>query len=283
MNKSFLSLLISGCVLCVVSCQKISNDETEALKQENDSLMLVNAQTKAEFEEVLMLINEIQAGFNEIKSAENYIVVNNNIGDDLSKSTRERIASDMTLISNILKENREKINRLQKQLSNSQNESAQLKETINSLNEMMDEKTQIITNLQSELAKRDIRIAELDDAVTTLTQINASQSDMILSQDSELNRVYYAFGTSKELRENKIIEKRGRNLLKGDFNKEYFTEVDMRDITELEIGSKKADVLTTHPNGSYSIDKDSNGYLTLKILDTQLFWNTSKYLVIEVE
>ena len=106
---------------------------------------------------------------------------------------------------------------------------------------------------------------------------------MILSQDSELNRVYYAFGTSKELRENKIIEKRGRNLLKGDFNKEYFTEVDMRDITELEIGSKKADVLTTHPNGSYSIDKDSNGYLTLKILDTQLFWNTSKYLVIEVE
>ena len=115
--------------------------------------MLENAQTKAEFEEVLMLINEIQAGFNEIKSAENYIVVNNNIGDDLSKSTRERIASDMTLISNILKENREKINRLQKQLSNSQNESAQLKETINSLNEMMDEKTQIITNLQSELAK----------------------------------------------------------------------------------------------------------------------------------
>ena len=283
MNKSLLSLLSSGCILCVVSCQKISNDENAALKQENDSLMLENAQTKAEFEEVLMLINEIQAGFNEIKSAENYIVVNNNIGDDLSKSTRERIASDMTLISNILKENREKINRLQKQLSNSQNESAQLKETINSLNEMMDEKTQIITNLQSELAKRDIRIAELDDAVTTLTQINASQSDMILSQDSELNRVYYAFGTSKELRENKIIEKRGRNLLKGDFNKEYFTEVDMRDITELEIGSKKADVLTTHPNGSYSIDKDSNGYLTLKILDTQLFWNTSKYLVIEVE
>lgn len=283
MNKSLLSLLFSGCILCIVSCQKISNDENAALKQENDSLMLENAQTKAEFEEVLMLINEIQAGFNEIKSAENYIVVNNNIGDDLSKSTRERIASDMTLISNILKENREKINRLQKQLSNSQNESAQLKETINSLNEMMDEKTQIITNLQSELAKRDIRIAELDDAVTTLTQINASQSDMILSQDSELNRVYYAFGTSKELRENKIIEKRGRNLLKGDFNKEYFTEVDMRDITELEIGSKKADVLTTHPNGSYSIDKDSNGYLTLKILDTQLFWNTSKYLVIEVE
>ena len=67
MNKSFLSLLISGCVLCVVSCQKISNDETEALKQENDSLMLENAQTKAEFEEVLMLINEIQAGLTRLR------------------------------------------------------------------------------------------------------------------------------------------------------------------------------------------------------------------------
>ena len=148
---------------------------------------------------------------------------------------------------------------------------------------MIEEKSRVITDLQNELSKRDIRIAELDHAVTTLTQMNTSQSEVISSQDSELNRIYYALGSSKELREQKIIEKRGKNLLKGDFNHNYFTSADLREITSIEIGSKKAEILTSHPNGSYSLDKDGNGYLVLNISKPQLFWSTSRYLVIEVE
>lgn len=283
MKNFFLSLSVILSMMMTLSCTKTEKVDVEAIQRENDSLVMLNAQTKAEYEEVLQLINEIQVGFEQIKSAENYLKMNNNGGDDISPSVREQIANDITLISKTLKENKERINQLQKQLNDSKNQSAQLKQTINTLNSMIEEKSTIITELQSELAKRDIKIAELDDAVTTLSEINRTQTQVIDTQESELNKVYYAFGTSKELREQNIIENRGRNLLKGEFNQEYFTQADMRQISTLELGSKKAEILTAHPNGSYTLDKDAGGYLTLKIVNPQLFWSTSKYLVVQVD
>ena len=283
MRKFIYSILaVAGAVL-MVSCQKQKSAEVETLQREIDSLMLVNAHTKADYEQMIVVITEVQSALAEIKSAEKILVMASNPGDDIDPNAKNQIIDDITQIANILKENKAKINQLQKLLKDSKNESAELKQAINSLNEMIEEKSKVISELQEELAKRDIRIAELDDAITSLTQMNSLQANVILSQDSELNRAYYAFGTSKELREQKIIEKRGKNLLKGDFNQNYFTSIDLRETTSLEIGAKKADILTAHPNGSYSLDKNENGLLILNISDPKLFWSTSPYLVIQVE
>ena len=283
MRKFIYSILaVAGAVL-MVSCQKQKSSEVETLQREIDSLMLVNAHTKADYEQMIVVITEVQSALAEIKSDEKILVMACNPGDDNDPDAKNQIIDDITQIANILKENKAKINQLQKLLKDSKNESAELKQAINSLNEMIEEKSKVISELQEELAKRDIRIAELDDAITSLTQMNSLQANVILSQDSELNRAYYAFGTSKELREQKIIEKRGKNLLKGDFNQNYFTSIDLRETTSLEIGAKKADILTAHPNGSYSLDKDETGLLILNISDPTLFWSTSPYLVIQVE
>ena len=281
-NFVYSILAVVGAVL-MVSCQKQKSADVETLQREIDSLMLVNAHTKADYEQMIVVITEVQSALAEIKSAEKILVMASNPGDDIDPNAKNQIIDDITQIANILKENKAKINQLQKLLKDSKNESAELKQAINSLNEMIEEKSNVISELQEELAKRDIRIAELDDAITSLTQMNTVQANVILSQDSELNRVYYAFGTSKELREQKIIAKRGRSLLKGNFNQDYFTTIDMRETTSLPIGSKKAEILTTHPNGSYSLDKGDNGQLILNISDTKLFWSTSRYLVVEVE
>lgn len=141
----------------------------------------------------------------------------------------------------------------------------------------------MIAELQEELARRDVRIAELDDAVTALSQINTSQSEMISKQDASINKVFYAFGTSKELREQNIIEARGKNLLKGDYNKDYFTEVDLRELKTIPLGARKAKLLTAHPDGSYTLEKDENNVLTLVINNPEDFWSTSRYLVIQVD
>lgn len=283
MKKISISLILAGGLIFITSCENGKKVDVEALQRENDSLMLVNAQTQADYDEVIQLINEIQIGFAEIKSAENYIIVNKNNADDIDKSVREKIADDMTLISNTLKENRAKIDKLQAQLRENKNLSAQLKETINTLNQSIEEKTQMIADLQAELAKRDIRIAELDNAVTTLTAMNNTQTDVIAQQEDQLNTVYYAFGTSKELRDQRIIESRGRNLLKGDYNKNYFTKADIRNLNKISLGAKKARLLTTHPDGSYSLDADANKTLTLNIIKPEDFWSSSRYLVIEVD
>lgn len=282
MKRIMSGTMLTMLLVLVSSCQK-GNMSNEELQRQNDSLMLVNAQTKAEYDEMLQLINEVQAGFDQIKGAENYLIVQKNSGGDMDKSVRDRIAEDMTLISKTLKENKEKINRLMAQIKSSNNQSAQLKESVERLNKMIEERGKMITDLQEELAKRDVRIAELDDAVTALSQMNTSQSEIINKQDISINKVFYAFGTSKELREQNIIESRGKNLLKGDYNKDYFTEVDLRELKSIPLGAKKAKLLTAHPDGSYTLQKDANGMLTLVIDNPEEFWSSSRYLVIQVD
>ena len=57
-------------------------------------------------------------------------------------------------------------------------------------------------------------------------------------------------------------------LKDNDFNKEYFTEIDIRKDKVIKLYSKRAELLTTHPEGSYKLEKDDKGqyYLYLNFL-----------------
>ena len=52
---------------------------------------------------------------------------------------------------------------------------------------------------------------------------------------------------------------------------------------EIKLYSKRAELLTTHPAGSYELVKDAKGQLTLKITNPSQFWSVSRYLVIQVK
>ena len=79
-----------------------------------------------------------------------------------------------------------------------------------------------------------------------------------------------------------ILEK-GDVLKSADFNKDYFTQIDIRTDKEIKLYSKRAELLTTHPAGSYELVKDAKGQLTLKITNPTEFWSVSRYLVIQVK
>jgi hypothetical protein len=72
-------------------------------------------------------------------------------------------------------------------------------------------------------------------------------------------------------------------LRNGEFNRDYFTKIDIRAVHEIKLYSKSAKVLTSHPSGSYSLDKDEKGQYSLHITNAQVFWSTTKYLVILVK
>ena len=292
MKKFFLTVAVIAST-CLISCQG-GGKEVQRLKQENDSLIQVNVQTKADFEEMLQLMNEVEDGFRQIKEGENYLIVQQNATGDVDKTTREKLKSDMQLVAQTLKENKEKLARLQSQLKNSKYQSSQLKQTVDRLSAEIESKTAMITSLQEDLAKRDIRIKELDDAVsdlsgkvTDLSQETEEQKNTISTQDKELNTVFYVFGTTKELKEQKILSGGGlfkaKEVMKGDFNKDYFTKADLRTLKEIPLEMKKAKILTNHPEGSYSLVKNDKGLLTLVISDPQNFWSLSKYLVVNVD
>jgi chromosome segregation ATPase len=273
--------------LTMVSCVKNSS-EYKALQAQKDSLALANTQNAAELEQILGLLNEVEDNFNSIKAAENYLSVQSNASGELTPSTKERIQSDMKFITEVLDKNKQRIADLEKRLKKSSLQSSQLSATLKKLQTELEEKTAALLALSDELAKKDQQIAELHTHVTNLssdvqalkTQADA-QKETITQQQTELNTVYYCFGTSKELKDNKIVVK---NQLGTDFDRSYF--IKEKDYNQLHViplyDSKRGKLISRHPDGSYEFGKDLRGQLELRILNPNSFWSLTKYLVIQV-
>ena len=125
-------------------------------------------------------------------------------------------------------------------------------------------------------------IAGLSNNVASLTEENRSKAEKVQQQEKELNSAWFVFGTKSELKEQKILSK-GDVLKSSDFNKDYFTKIDIRYDKDLKFYSKSAELLSTHPAGSYQLVKDKQGQYELHITDPQKFWSVSKYLVVQVK
>ena len=72
-------------------------------------------------------------------------------------------------------------------------------------------------------------------------------------------------------------------MLRSNFNKDYFTKIDIRIDKEIKLYSKSAKIKTAHPESSYTLYRDANKQYVLRINDPQAFWSTSKYLVVLVK
>ena len=283
-------LFLSVCVAVLSSCGNTAKNES--WRDENDSLTVALAERDAELDEIMAAFNDVQEGFRLINEAENRVDLQRGALEGTSAS--QKIKDDIRFITEKLQANREQIAKLEEQLKNSKYNSSQLKKAIANLNEELQIRTQQIETLQMELASKNIRIAELDDAVAGLTQHvsdlqaeNKVKEATVASQDKALNTAWFVFGTKSELKENKIIEskflQKTKVLSDADFNKDYFTKIDIRTDKEIKLYSKDADLLTTHPVGSYVLEKNAEGLLTLKITHPAQFWSVSRYLVILVK
>ena len=280
------------CAAVMASCDSFSGGSKDQLKAENDSLLMELTQRNAELDEMMGTFNDISEGFRQINAAESRVDLQRGAVAEGSLNAKQQIASDIEFIRKQMEENKEQIAKLQAMLKNSKTNSSQLKKAVESLTQELNAKTQRIEELQAELASKNIRIQELDAAVTDLNAVkseltaeNEAKAKTVAEQDKALNTAWFVFGTKKEL---KILSgsglfKKGSVLKDGDINKDYFTQIDIRTTKEIKLYSKDADVLTTHPTGSYALEKDDKGLLTLRITNPKEFWSVSKYLVIQVK
>ena len=282
------------CAAMLASCDGFKGGSKD-LKAENDSLLMELNQRNAELDDMMGTFNEVQEGFRKINAAESRVDLQRGTITENSASAKQQIASDIEFISKQMEENKAQIAKLQAQLKNSSYNSAQMKKAVAALTAELNAKQQRIEELQTELASKNIRIQELDAAVTglssekeELTAENEAKAKTVAEQDKALNTAWFVFGTKKELKDQKILTntglfKKGQVLKDSDINKDYFTQVDIRTTKEIKLYSKDADILTTHPAGSYALEKDDKGQLTLKITNPKDFWSVSKYLVIQVK
>lgn len=282
------TLLAFSLVACDMQKEQKANSMTET--NPSDSLQMIIKQKDNELNEIMVTLNQIQEGFRQINEAEGRVSIESTNGES---SRHKTIVENMAFIHRTMKLNRELIANLKQQLRNTSTSNAKLKataeETLANLMVQMEEKNKEIALLKVELEQRNLLIAEqgetiaaLASDVDSLRSDNAAQSLTMAQQDLQLNTAWYVFGTKKELREQKIL-KDGDVLRAADFNKEYFTRIDVRTTSVIPLHSKSAKLLTTHPAGTYLLEKDDKGEYVLHITEPQEFWSVSRYLVLSVK
>ena len=280
-------LLLVACVaaFCLTGCNNGKNDSAAQNTAQADSLNGIIAQKDSEINDLMGTLNEIEEGFQQISEAEHRVSLAKD-GEGVNK--KQKLKEDIQFIADRMKQNRELIAKLQKQLANGNLKGAQLQKTIEGLQKQLEEKDAQLQTLREELDKKDIHIAALDETVNNLntktnrlTAESNQKTETINAQDKQIHTAWYVFGTKKELKEQSIIQ--DGKVMTGNFNKNYFTKVDIRNLSEIKLYSKSAKLLTTHPSSSYSLVRDANKQYTLRITNSQLFWSTSKYLVVLVK
>lgn len=287
--KTFKFLSIFTALLLIsVSCVEKSEKYKTAIAQ-RDSLAIEKQLLDSNYNRTVDILNDIETGFYEISHSQDEMRINLKGAEGKTISKKELIAAQMNVIKDNIEKNKAKIEELKRLASKSDKMNNALSETIKRLQNEMDVRNADILSLQRELEQKNIKITELNTIVSNQSTNIAQQEKALEEQNiriSDLNRVWYCVATSKELKTAKIITNTGlfqsKKVLDTDFDKNAFTQADLRVISTIPTNSKKIKMISSHPEDSYRLLIDDNKIITIEISNPTKFWSISKYLVVQI-
>lgn len=291
MKKYFVVAL----AVILAGCQQ-KQQQIDRLNVVRDSLTQVAFEKDSAIMEFLAGFNEIQENLDSIKTVEKLVTVRSSQSGGAKGSQKAQIIEDIVLLNELLQKNKELTASLQKKLSSAnakvgqlQGMVAEFERMVANLNLQVEAKDAEIAQLTQDIQRLNIDVSQLTSQVEQVTQEVQEKTQVIETQTIELNKAYYAVGTVKELTDNNILEKSGGVLgvgrtlkMRKDFNRDYFSEVDIRYFNLLPLMVKKAKVITVHPADSYHITGEKRAD-TLFVDDSGEFWKASKYLLIVLD
>ncbi len=270
----------------VIAC---GGSENEGALSAEDSLTAVSGGQAVRIDKQDSSIQSFIRGFNEIQDNLDEIKQKEKIVSEISKdpearkSKEQQIVDDIQSIYDIMNKNKQRLASMKSKLKDSNKRNDELEKFISRLTLEIEQKDAQINDLKGQLEKMNVEMTNLNLNYEEATQESAVKTE-------KLNTAFYAFGTSKELIKNNVLTKEGGFIgmgktakMKDDFNKAYFTKVDVSVLSEIVLGAKKAKLVTTHPVGSYKIEGAEGKAEKLVITNVEDFWSISKYLVIVVE
>jgi chromosome segregation ATPase len=283
--------IVAAALLALTACNK-SNDETIALQGDNQALRDSLQQTLADQDSLLVLLNEINDGMTNIKLLEQDLM-RSDLDTESTTNRRQQIRNDMEALQKMIVSRKARLAELEARLNKSNSNNETLRRAVASLKSQIADQVSTIETLRNELASANIHIDRLvasNDSLTTTVETTIKERNTVIQENidltNELNICYYAVGSKKELKEQKIIESgflRKTKIMPEDFNHNYFTVSDKRTLKSIPLHSKKAEVMTNQPSDSYTITEDASGMKTLNITNSTKFWGTSNYIVVKID
>ena len=293
---SFVALIVLGLFVIVNKEKKIEDlsnqySNMNSMYEERDSLV----------NDLNNTFDEIEKNLTFVKNKRSQLSIDKREGNPTKK---EAIVADIKLMNTMLEESSKKIDELNEKLKASGIDIKSFKNKIAQLTKSVEEQNASIERFKTELQERDNQIARMDEKLGTLqSDIEEKESalqmkndsllmksNIISKKDDELNKAYFASGTYKELKDNGVVEKDGGFLFLGrnekvqnDLNEDYFTELDQRSTDVFPIFSKKAEIISEHPDSSYRYIYENDKIAYLKIENPEEFWKLTKYAVVQVK
>ncbi|MCE3259251.1 MAG: hypothetical protein K0S12_892 [Bacteroidetes bacterium] len=261
--------------------EKEANPLADSLKTVNSDLGGKLNEKEAALQEFIGAFNEIQENLNTIKEKEKIVTSASSTGD--VKNKEDQIKEDIQAIYDLMNKNKSRIGALTKKLKDSNLKLEGLEKMIENLQASINQKDGEIADLKSKVESLNIELTNLNTNYKAVEEESAAKTE-------ELNTAYYAMGTSKELKEKNVISREGGFIgigkttkVKEDFNKEYFTKVNIEQTASINVGAKKAKIITSHPKSSYKIVGTEKNVEKIEITNAKDFWSASKYLVVIIE
>lgn len=281
-------------VIALIAATACGNSKLSQAEEQNHRLDDSLRTALANSDTMYALLYDVTVGLEQITQLEHLLDAQI---DAENPNARADIQRQMEAIQRGLISRRQRIAELEKQLAGSTGEQAKLRQRLNELRTQIDAQAQSVRDLTSRLEAANIRIEVLQDSITEIVaqsdaaigqmqEANAQVEQQLVDTENALNTVYYVIGNKDELKAHGFIE--GGGFLKSaklgkEFEIGYMTAVDKRTFTSLPLDAKKVKILTEQPESSYTLEKDANGLLTLRITNAASFWARRDFLVIETK
>ena len=281
-------LVITILALGLMACNQQEKRENIELKKQLSELKEQSAEKDSTINSFFRMLNEIESNIALIMQKEQIIAKNAALGNEMEKSTRDRIEDDINTINELMTKNKKTINYLNSKLKGANFQIAEFEERLKKAQNMIDVRNAEVHALKDQLTELDFSLETLNATLDTLTVENEMLEQELSKHKEALDMAWFALGTRKELVNEGVIEKAGGFLglgksfkLKADFNEEHFTEISISETDTIPIFAKDAELVTTHPSSSYKLVENENGIIeAIEITDPHLFWGTTKYLVV---
>ena len=291
--RKIIAILLASMTIWSCSNDSKQNEEQIALQDTINANKEALVKAIADRDSLFSLINDISDDMDQIKSLENILASNAWTSETSSK--KEKIKNDLQILKNTLQQRQQKLNELEKKLKDSKLTNTKLEKTIETLKTQIAEYQVEIENLNTALTSAKGQIVKLendkDSLNKTITTVSAEKAKVeeiaeeAITNVNELNKCFYAIGSKKELKQNKILESgflKKTKVMQGEYDQNFFSVADKRTLKKINLHSKKAKILTNHPANSYEL-QDVDGQKTLLITNPSIFWNLSNYLVIQID
>ncbi len=216
-------------------------------------------------------------------------------------SPEERINREIGYIESLMNENQHLIASLQTKIGNQDKQLIKYNHRINGLDKKIEQyKTQAyeLKQLNDSLSENLIEVKhenivltfnneEKEHQIDEQTELISKQNEDLIKKEELIHTVFYTVSSYRDLEDAGVVKKEGgllgfgtTKILKDDFDRSKFIKIDNRRNTLIAVFSKKATLVTKHDSSSYEWIVEDEQIKWIKISDPELFWETTKYLVI---